>query len=91
MVGYNEDQVFRGMVIENLTQRSDELVEVTENLNVVRKWLRSRSPVEQPLKTQGKRTDLPYETGTVRDIYSWLSKNGEVLSHDVVIIFCSSF
>ncbi len=77
---YSDENILRGMVVENLTQRSDELVEVTENLSAIRNFLRSRSPVEQPLKTQGKRTDLPYETGTVREIYSWLNKNGEVMS-----------
>jgi hypothetical protein len=32
--------------------------------------------LDQPLKTQGKRTDLPYEgAGSSRDIADWLDKN----------------
>ena len=39
------------MVIENLTQRSDELVEVTENLSAVRNWLKKNKMAVQQLNT----------------------------------------
>lgn len=70
---YSEDNVLRGMVVENLTQRMDELSEVTENLNVVRNYLKKQkkcSPGEQKAR-------IP---GSIRDIYNWLNKNGEVMS-----------
>lgn len=81
---YSDENILRGMVIENLTQRTDELVEVTENLNAIRKWLQSninRSTGERMKSNRedgrGGKTD---EQGSVRDIYSWLNKNGEVMS-----------
>lgn len=80
---YSDENVLRGMVIENLTQRNDELVEVTENLNAVRDWLKNinRSSAEQMKSNRedgrGGRID---EAGSVRDISSWLNKNGEVMS-----------
>ena len=37
---YNEDQVFRGMVIENLTQRGREFDETSENINAVENYLK---------------------------------------------------
>jgi hypothetical protein len=77
---YSNENILRGMVVENLSQRGNELMEVTENLNAIRKFLRSRSDAEQLLKTQGKRTDLPYESGTIREIHSWLNKNDNIMS-----------
>lgn len=71
------------MVVENLTQRSDELLEVTENLNAIRKWLKHNcSPVEQMSRKKdslGRTQAREQETGSVRDIYSWLNKNGEIM------------
>ncbi len=72
---YNDEKVLRGMIIENLTQRTDELVEVTENLNIIRNHLKKIcSPVEHISKTK------PHEAGSIRDIAKWLNKNGEVMA-----------
>ena len=79
---YSDENVLRGMVVENLTQRSDELVEVTANLNAIRKWLKDnqpRSTVEHGQARTSKGT-FDSESGSTRDIYSWLNKNGEVMS-----------
>ncbi len=93
---YSDENVLRGMIVENLTQRADELVEVTENLNAVRKWLKLNpknaiisnaekqgivfcSTGEQ--NTKGRWGEgRPEERGSIRNIYSWLSKNGEIMS-----------
>lgn len=79
---YNDDQVLRGMVVENLTQRTDELLEVTENLAAIREYLKKniiRSDAEQmKSKREDGRGGRIDEVGSVRHIYEWLNKNGEV-------------
>jgi len=81
---YSDDNVLRGMVIENLTQRSDELFEVTENLAVVRMFLKDNcSSAEQLLRKKdslGRTQSREEEAGSIRNIYDWLNKNGEVMS-----------
>ena len=74
---YTDEKVLRGMIIENLTQRSDELVEVTDNLAAIRKYLKSTCSAEQV-----KRKDIKgvQEIGSIRNIAEWLNKNGEVMS-----------
>jgi hypothetical protein len=72
------------MVVENLTQRSDELIEVTENLACIRKYLKFNSVQElneiKKTKTNPKGAGREEESGSTRQIYNWLSKNGEVMS-----------
>ena len=48
------------MVVENLTQRSNEFREELDNLLVIRKHIRSQTLSDQLPKTQGKRTALPF-------------------------------
>jgi hypothetical protein len=74
---YSNENILRGMVVENLTQRSDELLEVGENLNAIRNYLIASSTVETARDKfhKGKR----YQVG-IKEIYSWLNKNGEVMS-----------
>ncbi len=73
---YNEEQILRGMVIENLTQRANDFKEEVENLTAIRDYLKKiRSPVEHISdKTR------PHESGSIRNIIHWLNKNGEVMS-----------
>ncbi len=82
---YTDENVLRGMVIENLTQRSDELVEVTENLSAVRNWLKKNKMAVQQLNTHDssgrkKSSQQIEEAGSIRNIYDWISKNGEVMA-----------
>jgi len=76
---YSKDNVLRGMVIENLTQRADELIEITENINIVRNYLKSIPPKGKRVKrnTKGKKGDIVIGSGA--DIANWLNKNGEVV------------
>lgn len=78
---YSEDAILRGMVVENLTQRSsDDLMEITDNLAVVRKHLKQtmRSTVERI--NEGHIPGQKPEAGSIRQISDWLNKNGEVMS-----------
>jgi len=74
---YTEDNVLRGMVVENLSQRGNAFMEELANLQMIREHLKKqfRSPGERNPK--GGRPDEP---ASVRDIYSWLNKNAEVMS-----------
>jgi len=73
---YSDENVLRGMIVENITQRSDELLEVTENLNAIRNHL-ANSTVE--LARDNFHKGERYQVGVI-DIYKWLNKNGEVMS-----------
>lgn len=84
---YNDEQLFRGMVLENLTQRAGEFREEIENLVAIRRYLQEESCPDsgQPSKAPGKRTDLPFDgKGNVREISDWLNKNGEVMGKNKV-------
>ena len=77
---YSNENVLRGMIVENLTQRSDELTEVTDNLAVIRKYLKNliRSDTERIKIRSGQGHQI--EEGSIREIHDWLNKNGEVMS-----------
>ena len=94
---YNEDQVFRGMVIENLTQRGRDFDETSENIQAVEDYLKEHKEILELIRVgsgdsprprnweQGKRTDLK-DTITANDVAEWIDKNtGKVLEKDVVI------
>lgn len=77
---YSDDQLLRGMVIENLTQRAGDFKEEVENLVVIRNYLKktTRSNSEQVVRKQGGGTQP--EAGSIRHIADWLNKTGEVMS-----------
>lgn len=80
---YDTENILRGMVIENLTQRKGDFREEAENLKVIRKFLKAtRSTVEHVVRNQGGGSQQ--ESGSVRDIYKWLNKKGEVLSIGII-------
>ena len=81
---YSEEQVLRGMIVENLTQRANDFKEEVENLKAIKGYLKKNVAV-QPLNTKRKdgqdlRPQNISEQGSIRDIISWLNKNGEVMS-----------
>ena len=47
---YNEDQVFKGMVIENITQRSNNFNELNENIVAIESYLNSKPEIMQRLR-----------------------------------------
>jgi len=73
---YSDDQLFRGMVIENITQRKGEFREETENLVATRKYLKEiNRPDSGQLKSKRKdgRGGRIGELGSVRHIQEWLN------------------
>lgn len=93
---YNEDQIFRGMVIENLTQRSGEYREENDNIVAIEKYLnehlnvlRGLRNVRKPLdslgrKNKGLKTEHQNKA-VARDIGQWLDEGNEkIISHDTI-------
>ena len=82
---YDDETLLRGMVVENVTQRSDEMKEMCDNLNAVRKYIK-RNDVQQldtvEMRKDGKKRGKNQHTipGSVRDIYDWINKHGEAIS-----------
>lgn len=85
LVKYNDEQMLKGMVIENLTQRADEMVEVADNLAAVKDYLKknkimlddngnltTRPTVGRVVRPQGGGSQLEY--GTTSQISLWLDK-----------------
>ena len=65
------------MVIENLTQRSNEFLEELDNLLVIRKHLQN-CPLSGQYSGKGGRGCK--DAGSIRDVSHWLDKNsGEVM------------
>ncbi len=73
---YSEENVLRGMIVENLTQRDNEFKEEMANLLLIRKHLKKIWSLSDHIsKTK------PYEPGSCSDIVNWLNKNNyEVMS-----------
>lgn len=70
---YNDDQVMRGMVVENLTQRDSDLRETAENLAAIRDYLQKGSDSEHfKNKHTGKGGRGNEESGSIRHIHEWL-------------------
>ena len=83
---YNEDQVFRGMVIENITQRTNDFMEMNENIVAIENYLNSKNEILsklresrdlQPNKLKHINTQNPEATSS--DISFWIDKkSGDV-------------
>jgi len=86
---YNEDQVFRGMVIENITQRTNDFMELNENIVAIESYINSKPEVLLSLREsrshQEKMKNEFKEKATSSDISFWIDKKTEeVISHDVI-------
>ena len=89
---YDEDQVFRGMVIENLTQRGQQFAETSENVQSVETYLTDRPEVLKELRGESNRGDSPRLKGgewenkvSANDIAEWLDGNkGTVMKKDEI-------
>jgi hypothetical protein len=89
---YSEDQIFRGMVIENLTQRSGEYREEKDNIVAVRKYLAEYSEEFKKIR-ESNRGESPRLKGgeylkavTANDIAEWIDANtGKVIDKDEII------
>lgn len=88
---YNEDQVFRGMVIENLTQRGQRFDETSQNIQAVEDYLKKHPDVlklcrgDSPRHTN-KLNEKYKETIIANDIAEWLDGSKDrVLKKDVIL------
>jgi len=94
---YNDDQLFRGMLIENLTQRKGEFSEEEQSIGAIHRYLKKNQEILQGLRDSrkpstdknGRKNDCmnkKFDTEpTSRDISKWLDDNqGRVMSHDVI-------
>jgi len=84
---YNEDQLLRGMVIENLTQRSNDFREELDNLQAIKKYLQNNNCPLSGQKSNTGEAGRPkgYDAGSCRDIAGWLDKNtGNVMKRSKI-------
>jgi hypothetical protein len=87
---YDDDQLLRGMIIENLTQRTDEFHEVTDNLLAIENYLNKNPVVLQRLRAsrRGPKEGMKDEykdKAVAKDIAKWLdNETGDVMSHDKI-------
>ena len=67
---YSEDQILRGMVVENLTQRNNEFREELDNLLIIREHLKKTSPQTLSDHGQGRKGNGTFDScpGSSRDI-----------------------
>lgn len=74
---YNEEQVLRGMVVENLTQRDNDLKEELENLEIIINYLKKNKVLID------KHPDR--EIASPRHIYDWLNlNNNEIMKYSKI-------
>lgn len=86
---YNEDQVFRGMVIENITQRTNDFMELNENIVAIENYINSKPEILKGLRDSRQPSKFSninsFEKATSTDISFWIDKKTEeVISHDVI-------
>lgn len=89
---YNDDQLIKGMVIENLTQRGIEFREEMENVVLIEKYLNENNDILSTLRTErGVKLSGSYKKEEYKnkacseDIAYWLNKKGKpVLFHDKI-------
>ena len=87
---YNEDQVFRGMVVENITQRGQEFMELNENIVAIESYINSHKEILITLRESRSvkgsyQKDEFKEKATASDISFWIDKKTEeVISHDII-------
>ena len=77
---YNEEQVAKGMIIENLTQRTGDYRELSDNVIFAKDFLTKHKDVLERLRTEsGRNFDSPkggnpHEYITANDIAEWFDK-----------------
>ena len=79
---YDEDQLLRGMVVENLTQRSNEFHQELDNLLAIRNHLQN-CPLSGQYSGKGGRGCK--DDGSIRDVANWLDKGtGDVMKRSKI-------
>lgn len=87
---YNDDQLIRGMVIENLSQRGSDFKEEIENIRTVEDYLNKNKEILTSLRES--RSHMPqrmkneFKNGaTARDIQGWLKLSKEKWGDDIIL------
>ena len=98
---YNDEQLFRGMVIENLTQRQGDFREVMENCVATKTFLIENPDELDKIRDSRKLSkvdSLGRKTAKTRmkkvgssDIAKWLDPDERVISHDTRFIRSTRF
>jgi len=85
---YNEDQLIRGMVIENLAQRGSDFKEELENIRTVEEYLNSNNDKLTSLRDSRSHMEKlknEFKNGaTAMDIQQWLKLSEKKWSHDTI-------
>lgn len=87
---YNDEQILRGMVIENLTQRTGDFQELKENILLVEDYLnkhpKSLNTLRESRNIDESRQKLPeMQKAVAKDISIWIDNaTGDIISHDVI-------
>ena len=90
---YNQEQIFKAMVIENISQRGNEFMELNENIVAIENHLNKNKEILIALR-ESRKADSPmsrltgskeFEKATASDISYWIDKKKEdVISHDTI-------
>ncbi len=86
---YNDEQLLKGMIIENLTQRVGEFREETANCVAVQTFLNKHLErlitLRDSRRVKGSYQKKAYQgKATAEDIARWIDPNNEIISHDKV-------
>ena len=91
---YNDDQLLRGMVIENLSQRGGDFKEESENIKVVEEYLNNNpkmleavrtSTFRESRKVKGLHDNRPSGVATAEDVKAWLKLSNKKWSADTIL------
>ena len=89
---YNDDQLLRGMVIENLSQRGGDFKEETENIRVVEKYLNNNPKMLDAIResrnaSPSPKTNKRYLEGeaTAENVKAWLKLSDKKWSADTIL------
>lgn len=83
---YKEDQVLRGMVVENFTQRTNDIQEEIENIILIYNYLQIQKDLKEDFSARGakkseyKGIGRPQSEVTAKDVSEWLNKHGKIMS-----------
>lgn len=74
---FNEDQTFRGMIIENLSQRYNEFLEESENVKAIFTYLNDNSKMLSRLResrnlSESQKKHPQMNKATAGDVVTWL-------------------
>ena len=88
---YSDDQLLKGMVVENLSQRGSDFHEEVENIRVVENYLnKNKDKLEAVRESRNAfksnfANEKRFENATARDVQSWLKLSKEKWGDDTIL------